>query len=167
MNSEFHSGACPEYEAKLEDFLGGELLGAEKKEVTEHVQNCSGCRSAMEEAGASSRLLSFMDVSPDPGPAFARIVMARIRTEEVAARQSRGFWQPFVSLAWRFAATAAVALVVMVTYDVRFHRAGAAPGDSAVRQSDTRDLFTTDADRVPTNRDDVLMMVAEENHGSN
>jgi anti-sigma factor RsiW len=166
MNSEFHSGTCLEYEAKLEDFLAGELLGAEKKEVTEHLQSCSACKSAVEEARASSRLLSFIDVSPDPGPAFARIVMARIRSEEVV-RQPRGFWQPFVSLAWRFAATATLALVVMVTYDVRVHQAGAAPGGSTVQQSDAHDLFTTDADRVPTNRDDVLIMVAEENHGSN
>jgi anti-sigma factor RsiW len=166
MNSEFHSGACPEYEAKLEDFLGGDLSGAEKREVTEHLQSCSACRTAVNHADGSSRLLSFMDASPDPGPAFARIVMARVRTEE-AARQSRGFWQPFVSLAWRFAATAALALVVMVTYDVRFHQAGAAPGGPTVQQGDTRDLFTTDADRLPTNRDDVLIMVAEENHGSN
>lgn len=155
-----------EYETKLEDFLGGGLSGAEKREVTEHLQSCPACKSAVEEAGASSRLLSFMDASADPGPAFARIVMARIRSEETA-RESRGFWQPFVFLAWRFAATAALALVVMVTYDVRFHQAGASPGGSSVQQSDIHDLFTTDADRVGTNPDDVLIPAAEENHGSN
>jgi anti-sigma factor RsiW len=166
MNSEFHGGACTQYEARLEDFLGGGLSGAEKREVTEHLQSCPACKSALEEAGAGSRLLSFMDASSDPGPAFARIVMARIRSEE-AARESRGFWQPFVSLAWRFAATAALALVVMVTYDVRFHQAGTAVGGASVQQSDIHDLFATDADRAATNPDDVLIPVAEENHGSN
>jgi anti-sigma factor RsiW len=166
MNSEFHSGACAEYETRLEDFLGGELSGAEKREVTEHFHTCPACKSAVEEAGVSSRLLSFVDASPDPGPAFARIVMARIRSEE-AARESRGFWQPFVFLAWRFAATAALALVVMVTYDVRLHQAGAAAGGASVQQSDIHDLFTTDADRAANNPDDVLIPAAEDNHGSN
>jgi len=166
MNFEFQSGACPEYEVSLEDFLGGELSGAEKREVAEHLQSCLACQSAVTDAGAGSRLLGLMDASPDPGPAFARIVMARIRSEEVA-RQSRGFWQPFVSLAWRFAATAALALVVMVTYDVRFRQAGAAAGGASVQQSDIHDLFTTDADRAATNPDDALIPAAEENHGSN
>jgi anti-sigma factor RsiW len=165
MNSEFHSGACTEYEARLEDFLGGGLSGAEKREVTEHLQSCPACKSAVEEVGASSHLLSFMEASADPGPAFARIVMARIRSEE-AARESRGFWQPFVSLAWRFAATAALALVVMVTYDVRFHQAGAVASGASVQQGDIHDLFATDADRVATNPDDVLIPAAEDNHGS-
>jgi hypothetical protein len=107
-----------------------------------------------------------MDASADPGPAFARIVMARIRSDE-GARESRGFWQPFVSLAWRFAATAALALVVMVTYDVRLHQAGAAAGGASVQQSDIRDLFTTDADRGAANPDDVLIPATEDNHGSN
>lgn len=166
MNGESHSGACPEYEAKLEDLLSGELSGADKRQVTEHVQSCAACKTAVEDAQASSRLLRFMDAAADPGPAFARIVMARIRTEEVA-RQTRGFWQPFVSLAWRFAATATLALAVMVTYDVKFHRANPVPNGASSQQNDIHDLFTTDADRVPTNRDDVLIMVAEENHGSN
>jgi|HubBroStandDraft_1064217.scaffolds.fasta_scaffold05018_3 anti-sigma factor RsiW len=162
MNSEFYSGPCTEFETKLEDFLGGELSGAEKREVSGHLEGCPACKSAVEVAGASSRLLSFMDASADPGPAFARIVMARIRSEE-AARESRGFWQPFVFLAWRFAATAALALVVMVTYDVRLHQAGGV----SVQQSDIHDLFTTDADRAANNPDDVLIPAAEDNHGSN
>jgi anti-sigma factor RsiW len=165
MNSEFHSGACTEYEARLEDFLGGGLSGAEKREVTEHLQSCPACKSAVDEAGASSRLLSFMDASADPGPAFARIVMARIRSEE-ATRESRGFWQPFVSLAWRFAATAALALVVMVTYDVRVHQAGAVESGASMQQGDIHDLFATDADHAATNHDDVLIPAAEDNHGS-
>ncbi len=44
--------------------------------------------------------------------------MARIRMETERAERT-GFWQPFVTFAWRFAATAMVALVILLTYAVR------------------------------------------------
>jgi anti-sigma factor RsiW len=165
MSHEFVGQACPEYEARLEDFLSGELSGAEKREVTDHIKACASCKAAMDAAQMSARLLRLMEASPDPGPAFSRIVMARIRAEQEVARQPRGFWQPFVSLAWRFAATAALAFVVMVTYDVKWHRATNDSNGPVAQQTQIRDLFTAESDRVPTNRDEVLLMVAETEHG--
>lgn len=155
--------ACPDYEAKLEDFLSGELPGAEKREVSDHIKACVSCKRALDEAQMSSRLLQLMDMSPDPGPAFSRVVMARIRSEEVA-RQSRGFWQPFVSLAWRFAATAALALVAMVTYDVTSHQVTSEP-TAPVAQAQLRDMFTTDATSTPASRDEFLLVSAESENG--
>jgi len=163
MKAEFHGEACPEYEAKLEDYLGGELSGADARELGEHLKSCGACAAALENAAASVRLLRFAEATPGPGPAFARVVMARIRSEQEALREPRGFWQPFVSLAWRFAATAALALALMITYDVK--RRDAAPTVASVRQSEVRDLFTSEADRVPNSRDEVLIMVAEQDHG--
>jgi len=158
--------ACSEYEAKLEDYLSGQLSGGNAKQVAEHLEVCSACSAALEDAAASARLLRFVDPTLDPGPVFARTAMARIRTDLALAQESRGFWQPFVSLAWRFAATVAVALAVMVSYDiVRPHSQAPETTVAAVQQADVRDLFTTDADRVPLNRDDVLVMVAETEHG--
>jgi anti-sigma factor RsiW len=167
MTIEFNRKACPQYEARLEDFVSGELSGADARDLTQHLKSCAGCSAALEDAAVSTRLLRLAEASPDPGPAFGRTVMARIRSEQEVAREPRGFWQPFISLAWRFAATATLALALMVTYDVRWHQEGSVPGTASVRQGEVHDLFTTDADRVPTNRDDVLIMVAEENHGNN
>lgn len=165
MNLESQGLACPAYEGRLEDFLSGKLAGADKREVADHIQSCASCKAAVDDAEMTSRLLRLMGATQDPGPAFSRIVMARIRTEEVA-RQSRGFWQPFVSLAWRFAATAALAFVVMVTYDVASHRSSAADTNSPVaQQAQAPDMFTTDFNAVPANRDDAFVLVSETEDG--
>jgi anti-sigma factor RsiW len=160
------SQACTGYEAKLEDYLGGQLFGTDAKQVAEHLKRCTGCNAALEDARASVRLLHVMDSTPDPGPAFARTSMARIRMEVAASEEARGFWQPFVALAWRFVATATIALAVMAGYEVvKQHNQLPEATVASVQQADVRDLFTTDADRVPANRDDVLVMVAETEHG--
>jgi len=155
-----------EYEAKLEDYLGGHLSGADARELAEHLQRCELCGAALEDARASVRLLQLAEVAPDPGPAFPRVVMARIRSELETGREARGLWQLFISLAWRFAATATLALLVMVTVEVAQHQRPPAPNVALVRSAEVRDLFTTDADRIPATRDDMLLMVAETEHGS-
>jgi len=166
MNQETDRTACSAYEAKLEEYLSGQLSGADASEVAEHLRTCGACNAALEDARASVRLLSLAEASPHPGPGFARIVMARIRTELEASRE-KGLWQPFVSLAWRFAATAALGLVLMITYGmVTSHQQAPRPNASSMQSAEVRDFFTNDADRVPANRDDVLIMVAEDNHGN-
>jgi anti-sigma factor RsiW len=165
MNAEKNRGACPRYEAKLEDYVSGQLSGLDARRVVQHLGSCAACCLALEDAVASVRLLRLAEAAGDPGPGFARMVMAHIRSECEASIEAKGFWQPFVSLAWRFAATATLTLAVMVTYDVAWHARTAEPNVASVRGIEMRDLFTTDADRVPVNRDDVLLMVAESNHG--
>lgn len=165
MHAEAGNRACAHYEARLEDHLSGRLSGTEAREVAEHLKGCSRCRAALGEATAAARLLRMVEPTSDPGPAFARLAMARIRVD-LAASEAKGFWQPFVSLAWRFAATVAVALALMVSYDIVRPRLQTPETTVAsARQVDMRDLFTSDADRVPANRDDVLIMVAEAKHG--
>lgn len=169
MDAEVNNGACSEYEARLEDYLSGQLSGADAREVAEHLARCGTCRTAVQAAASAARLLALAEPTPDPGPGFARIAMARIRTEVAAAEDAaKGFWQPFVALAWRFAATVALALVVMASYEVgRQHRESAAGTAIAeARANDMRYMFSADADRVPSNRDDVLIMVAETKHGN-
>jgi hypothetical protein len=165
MNAEVNSGSCPEYEARLEDYLSGQLCGANVRELTEHLKRCVGCKAALEDAKASVRLMRFVGAAPNPGAGFARIVMARIRSGRESSRDTRGLWQPFVAFAWRFAATATLALALMVTYDVTRHERSPQPNMAAVPASEMRDLFTTDADRVPASRDEALLMVAEADHG--
>jgi anti-sigma factor RsiW len=165
MNLESQGQACPQYEAMLEDFLNGELSGMDKRDLVEHLKSCGSCKAALDEAERSSRLLRLMEASADPGPAFSRIVMARIHAEQESARQPRGFWQPFVSLAWRVAASAAVALVVMVTYDVASHQSASVDTNTPVVQSQVPDMFTTDAYASPANRDDGFILVSESENG--
>jgi anti-sigma factor RsiW len=166
MDAEAANRACSEFEARLEDYLSGQLSGTEARQVAEHLEHCGACRGALEDATASVGLLRIVDRTPDPSPAFARTAMARIRADIAASEETRGFWQPFVSLAWRFAATVTVALAVMVSYDiVRPHPKAPEATVASARQLDARDMFTTDADRVPQSRDEVLVMVAEAGHG--
>ena len=162
MDTELGNAACSEYEALLEDYLNDELNAADAKRASEHWKNCAGCRAALEQAAESARLLRLAEPSADPGPAFARIVMARIR----AAEQDRGvLWQPFVSLAWRVAATASLALALLVTYDAGWgHRPQ--PNADSTRLTGVSDLFSPDPANLPANGDEVLMMVAESNHGN-
>ena len=112
------STACPAYEVVLEDYLNGELSVAEALSAEEHWKTCAACRTALEQAAASMRLLRAAEKSAVPGPGFARVVMARVRTAEQERAAARTiFWQPFVSWGWKFAATAALALMGMLTYD--------------------------------------------------
>lgn len=165
MNAEANSGACCEYEARLEDYLAGQLAGAETKLIADHLARCSGCRVAVQEAASAARLLRLMDPTPDPGPGFARIAMARIN-EQVAAEEGKGFWQPFVALAWRFAATVTVVLALGLSYEVvREHWAPSQTTVAETRLNDMRYMFNAEQDRVPSSRDDVLMMVAETKNG--
>jgi predicted anti-sigma-YlaC factor YlaD len=155
-DSRFGPSACRKHEALLEDYLHQELNGADAKSAIEHWQNCSPCRARLEDARMSMRLLQAAEASPDPGPGFPRRVMTRIRAaenERVALRAN--FWQLFVSFGWRFAATATLALVVLVSYNARWgHRAQ--PNALAVRPTDGMQIFVAEPSVVPANGDETL-----------
>src|SRR6185437_15985070 len=116
-------------------------------------------------AATSVRLLRLMEPTPDPGPGFARIAMVRIN-QQLAAEEGKGFWQPFVALAWRFAATVAVVLALGLSYEaVRKHQTPVQTTVAQARLNDMRYMFSAEQDRVPSTRDDVLIMVAETKNG--
>jgi anti-sigma factor RsiW len=163
MDAEYHGTACRKYEALLEDLLNGELGAADANSLREHIKECNGCRNALEAAAQGARLLRMAEPTPDPGPGFAHLVMARIRVEE-SALESKSILQPLVSLAWKFAATAALGLAVLITYDT-VGNSGAPSTAYMSRQAETRDIFSTDPVTPPRSADDVLMLVAETNHG--
>ncbi|HKV03523.1 MAG TPA: zf-HC2 domain-containing protein [Candidatus Acidoferrales bacterium] len=159
--------ACRKYEALLEDYLSGELTAADAKRAAEHWKNCAACREALEQAAASARLLRAGVPTPDAGPGFARAVMARIRSaEQDLVTERAGFWQPFVSVGWRFAATATLALGVLVTYGAQ-RGVRSQPIVAAVRPTIVHDLFSPELAGAPTSDDDVLTTVAETTHGNN
>ncbi len=163
---DFRTSACAPFEARLEDYVAGELGGSGAKDVTEHLASCAGCREALDEAAASARLLRAVGPADGPGPAFSRTVMARIHAAEQERTAERAtFWQPFVSFGWRFAATAMLALAILITYEAGWGRS-LQPNLVAVRPSNVTDLFSPDPEKTPASRDDVLMMLAENNHGN-
>lgn len=164
-DTRFGNAACPEYEALLEDYLNGELDGTAARSAAEHWKTCAGCREALEQAAAASRWLRAAALPTDPGPGFSRTVMTRIRmVEEERTAARAGFWQPFVSLGWRFAATATLALAILLTYAAGWANPPQ-PNVAAVRPTEARDLFSPEPARVPATRDEVLIMVAENGHG--
>ncbi|MGB9246021.1 MAG: zf-HC2 domain-containing protein [Candidatus Acidiferrales bacterium] len=166
MNYEYKSSACPEYEALLEDSISGEIGGADALRLSEHLKACAGCREAREHVALTPRLLHLAESTADPGPGFSRDVMARIRTDR-DVRSERGFWQPLVSLGWRFAATATLALALLVAYDTTSHVQHPAQQTPTLEASSRiPDMFSPDPARVPSSRDEVLMMmVAEDEYG--
>jgi anti-sigma factor RsiW len=172
MTNQSSNSACLKYEAVLEDYLEGQLNASDSKNLGAHLAACAGCRDALALAEDSVRLLRVAEPVPSPGPQFARMVMARIRVEESArAEESVGFWRPLVSLSWRFAASAAFALVLLLTYDVVGNSTsgqGVTIGNQTeVSQTETPGIFTPESVASPATRDDVLVMVADTSYGSN
>ncbi|MGH9688681.1 MAG: anti-sigma factor family protein [Candidatus Acidiferrales bacterium] len=161
--------ACSQYEALLEDYLNSGLNSMDARRAREHLDNCGACRAALENARASAQL--FRAAAPEqvfPDPGFSRMVMARIRVAESEMTAERaGFWQSLVTWGWRFTATAALALVLLVAYGAG-HARHAQPRQPAVRPIQATDFFFgSDPAQPPANRDEVLMMVAESTHGNN
>lgn len=153
--------ACTEYEALLEDHHTGNLGGPDAQKLSEHLNSCARCRAALSHVAGSISLLRVAEATPEPGPGFARMVMARIRTER--EEQERGLWQQIIPFAMRFAATATLVFVGLITYDFS-SRNQVSQQVAQVRATEVRDLFS-DPGMAPESRDEVLMMVAEQDHG--
>jgi predicted anti-sigma-YlaC factor YlaD len=158
--------ACENYEVLLEDYLSGELDGSERVRVENHLASCNACRSAMDDATCGNRLLEYVGHFPGSasGPDFSRLVMARIRVQQSMADEVVSLWQPFVSMAWKFAATAAFGLALLLTYTV----SGTGRTETqvaSVGQMETQDIFSPDPTTPPADRDEVLMMVTGSDYG--
>ena len=162
------STACPVYEVTLEDYLNGELSVTEAHSAEEHWKACVECRVRSSKLWAASDCFVQSGQTADPGPRFARVVMARVREAERERRAERaGFWQPLVAWGWKFAATATLVLAGLVTYDAGwgYHPQ---PNAEEVRPIAMHDIFSFDPNpgQTPADRDEVLMMVAETSHGN-
>jgi len=161
--NEFVSGACLDYEALLEDYLEGTLDSSRSSRVAEHLRTCVGCSAAYSDATAATKWLNAVEAQPDPGAGFARIVMARIRIEEDARRVS--VWQPFVSMAWKFATTAAVVLVAMLAYASRSGSDAGTNVATIAPQTELQELMAGQS-TVPATRGELMMMVTEADNGN-
>lgn len=156
------SGACPELEARLYDRVSGEMSVADAAALDVHLKSCTACTAALERASFSARLLRLAEPTPDPGPGFAHMTMARIRQAESDRAEEKSIWSPFVSLAWRFAATAGVALALVLTFDISQHRASV--DGTHLSPSDDTGLFS-DVNYNSSDRDDFMVSPADVNHG--
>jgi predicted anti-sigma-YlaC factor YlaD len=163
MMNKFKRTACRNFEALLEDHLAGDPGGPEAVKLSEHLKSCAGCQAALALAVASSRLLAAAEPTPDPGPGFTRVVMAYIRTQQQHAGNEKGIWLPFVSVAWRFAAVASLGIVALLTFGTRT-RPAAQENLAQLRLPQAYNLVA-DPNNPPETRDEILMMMAENNHG--
>jgi hypothetical protein len=161
-NAENNYAACTRYEAALEDHFQGVLRGPEAVMLAEHLQGCVGCRAALEDAAEGARLLAIAEPSPDPGAGFSRIVMARIR-QELQLSEGKSIWRPFVSVGWRFAATASFALVLLVSFELGRHSQW--QSDQSIVAENRMPEIVPERPSLPANRDDVLLMMADTSHG--
>jgi predicted anti-sigma-YlaC factor YlaD len=161
-NAEMNYAACTQFEAALEDHLQGTLRGAEAAGLAEHLQTCKGCGAALEDAAVSARLLAIAEPAPDPGAGFSRIVMARIR-QQLQSNEGKSIWRPVVSVAWRFAATAAFALVMLVSFDLG--RQSQLQSDQSIVAENRVPEIAPDRPSLPGNRDEVILMMADTSHG--
>ena len=160
---DYRSTACAAQEAALEDYVNGELSSSDEKQLTAHLPTCSGCTLALAEAQIAARLLRAAEPSADPGSAFARVAMARIRSE-MENREERSIWRPFVSLAWTLSATAALALVMLVGFAARQQSSRNTQDELAIVAANEVPGLLADDSRLPSNRDETLIMMAEEGH---
>lgn len=161
-----HGRACPEFEALLEDLLDGSLESVEKERVSRHVQECSGCSLAFESAAQVSQFLrrSLALDGENPDAAFARRTIAAIRVEEKEIAEENSFWRPMQVLAWRLAASAALAVALLFAY-ARFLPAPPPPATQIIAQQ-TSDLeLIPDPAVRPLNGDEVLLMGSVSNYG--
>jgi hypothetical protein len=161
-NAENNYAACSPYEVMLEDHVQGVLRGPEAAMLAEHLQSCVGCRAALEDASASARLLAIAEPAADPGAGFSRMVMARIR-QELQTGEGKSIWRPIVSVAWRFAASAAFALVLLVSFDLGRHSQWVA--DQPIVAENRMPEIVAERPSLPANRDEVILMMADTSHG--
>jgi anti-sigma factor RsiW len=163
--SEQNMNGCEKFEAHLEDYLSGDLPRQDAGRLASHLNACSDCRQALEEARLASRLVSLFDRAEEPGPGFTRLVMARVNAAETWLQQQRNFWRPLEALAWRLAFSAALVLVFLFAYSLR--------SASEPQQAEAPAIFGAQSDSFarpaafspsPANSNEVLMAIAERQH---
>ncbi len=152
--------ACKEYSERLdlfEDFLGGQLEGTAKAEVSAHLQRCSACREEVDSARLAGLLLrAGLEPTAEPSGAFWTRVRARLREEEEKQRV-REFWPALEVLARRFSLTSAAALLLLFGYLINIEWQDR--NLPAARQAVAREIFPESV-RQPADHNEVLVSLA-------
>jgi hypothetical protein len=158
--------ACRKHVAQLQALLDARASLAESgnaapsadADFRKHVEECAGCREALEAAELAGRLLREAR-APEAGPGgfFAARVSAHIRAKEAARRAQADFWKPIETLSKRLVWTSALLLVVLtsVVYEMKPQRNPAPQAQESVT-----DRFPEPVPQTP-DEDEVLVSLAE------
>ena len=151
-------GACSALEARLEDYLGGNLGPREAAEVEIPPRSCPRCAAALETARSAAPLLGALAARPAavPGPFFVARVMAGIRGEE------RDIWKPVERAAWRLCWGATAAGLILA--GVMFHLERSGPVFPSAQQSQIQALVNVPMPQ-PGSQDDSYLLVASDDNG--
>jgi hypothetical protein len=151
---------CQKFESRYEDYLGA----APDPEVEGHLAQCADCRSALDDSRLAGNLLrGAWEPASEPSHAFVAGVMARIRREEARAESRAAFWTPLEFLASRLSLTAAVLLLALSFYLIKF-----APQRSGRMGAIGTELSATDFPQPPgdpVSNEEVLQSLAERTYG--
>lgn len=173
-------GACPQYEARLEEYV--EKLRSSRPisadlELTAHIANCRGCRRAIDEAHAAAGLLA-RSCEPLPesladDPFFAGRVAARIRAYDAARVTNSDFWPALETLSLRLSAVALIAALALAAWDSWPGRAVPAAAPEIARARATAGEARTVSARVlfpemkrpPDNAGEAILILASTENG--
>lgn len=154
------SKECQRYESRFEDHLGG----APDPELEDHLVRCGNCRSSLNDARLAGDLLrGAWEPASEPSRTFVANVMARIRHEEARAESRAAFWTPLEFLASRLSLTAALLLLVLSFYLVKF-----APQRTVQLETIHSELSASDFPQPPgdpVSNEEVLQSLAERTNG--
>jgi hypothetical protein len=154
------SKSCQRFEARFEDFLGG----VADPELSEHLGRCGACRTVLEDARLAGELLrEAWEPASAPSQAFLANVMVRIREEETRAKSPAAFWAPLEFLASRLSLTAAVVLLALSVYLVKYAPHRVVTFDSIRTELSASDFPQPPSD--PVSNEEVLQSLAERDNG--
>lgn len=151
---------CRRYEARLEDVLEGSA----DAELAQHVNQCAGCRAALERAQVAATILrAAEEPAREPDGRFVARVMARIRSEEEVRATAGAFWVPVQTLASRLALAASMALLLLSFYVYK-----TTPRQVAQQPARTEATATADFPQPPAqpaDKDEVLASLSGSQYG--
>jgi hypothetical protein len=151
---------CRRYEARLEDALEG----AADAELAQHVNQCAGCRAALERAQVAAAMLRVAEqpVREADGRFVAR-VMALIRNEQEARATAGAFWVPVQTLASRLALAAGMLLLALSLYVYKTTPRQVAQQPARAEAAATADFPQPPAQ--PSDKDEVLASLSGSHYG--
>lgn len=157
--------ACSAYEILLEDYLSGEFKEPDQQRVAAHLSSCPVCSEMVKLAKIGQQLLrNSSEPAVEPGPFFARRVMAAIQSAETGAAEKTNFWKPLEVLALRAAWSASAALVLLLSYGA-ISGIPSRPPVAEMRSADSLGLFPDPVNQA-LNPEDVLTYAGEANNGN-
>lgn len=161
-------GACPAFEARLEDYLEALDAGAPLRpdpDLAVHLADCARCRQALELASHAGALVREFAI-PVPGslagdPFFAARVSARIREN---AGRAGDFWPQLESVSIRMMAYAASLAILLGALSASGFARISQPVVASLRPADFR-VMSPEANPAPVNPDDVAVALLSSESG--